>query len=391
MNRPRKNGPPLPRRMTLHHGSYYLLQSAGVRRNKRIPLGRAHGVDGKTDAQLLAAALKKYADLIAASDKLAGDMTKLVDAWLEKQLPKYKSEDSRKEYRRMCGHIRTAFFDFHAKEVEPSAIGDFIDDNYADKPNMANKYKSLMSVIFAYGMRKGFCSKNPCVGVKGLPETKRQRYITDAELAAVRHAAMYWERVDSKGGIVLEPVDSGPMIVCFIDLALITAQRHSDVLALEPRDIRPDGIIFYPSKTKYSTGVRVPIRMTAQLRAVLDRAMACVPTDPALNPSKYVIHTVDGRPYSYSGAHSAWVRAIGRALKTYLRKCAEAAIEPDPAMFANMHFHDLKRKALTDAKIQGKDAQRLGGHADPKMTEHYIEDIQINWIDPVEISMPAAD
>ncbi len=36
-------------------------------------------------------------------------------------------------------------------------------------------------------------------------------------------------------------------------------------------------------------------------------------------------------------------------------------------------FHDIRAKALTDAKRSGLDAQALAGHASPQMTEQYIK------------------
>lgn len=35
-------------------------------------------------------------------------------------------------------------------------------------------------------------------------------------------------------------------------------------------------------------------------------------------------------------------------------------------------FHDIRAKALTDAKHRGLDAQALAGHASPTMTNNYI-------------------
>ncbi|MDZ4097665.1 MAG: hypothetical protein U1E13_03070 [Methylophilaceae bacterium] len=36
-------------------------------------------------------------------------------------------------------------------------------------------------------------------------------------------------------------------------------------------------------------------------------------------------------------------------------------------------FHDIRAKALTDAKRMGLDAQSLAGHSSAAMTEHYIK------------------
>jgi|TARA_B110000908_G_C10217467_1_gene433511 integrase len=36
-------------------------------------------------------------------------------------------------------------------------------------------------------------------------------------------------------------------------------------------------------------------------------------------------------------------------------------------------FHDIRAKALTDAKNKGMDAQTLAGHSTAAMTDHYIK------------------
>ena len=48
----------------------------------------------------------------------------------------------------------------------------------------------------------------------------------------------------------------------------------------------------------------------------------------------------------------------------------------------NVRIHDLRAKSLTDTKKQGNDAQKLGGHADPRMTERYIRAREIDRADP---------
>ena len=38
--------------------------------------------------------------------------------------------------------------------------------------------------------------------------------------------------------------------------------------------------------------------------------------------------------------------------------------------------------ALTDAKKQGKDARKLGGHAEPRMTDRYIRQREYEVAEP---------
>jgi integrase len=154
------------------------------------------------------------------------------------------------------------------------------------------------------------------------------------------------------------------MIVCMIDLAYLTAQRISDVLSLPWGDVSDDegkgGIFFHPGKTVNSTGVRLLVSMSPDLQEVLDRARGF-----GTVKGMTIIHGLDGRKYTYSGAYSAWRRA-----------CMRAKVK-------NAHIHDLRAKALTDAKAQGLDAQKLAGHATESMTAHYTKARTVEVVQPV--------
>ncbi|WP_215883824.1 tyrosine-type recombinase/integrase [Acidithiobacillus sulfurivorans] len=83
--------------------------------------------------------------------------------------------------------------------------------------------------------------------------------------------------------------------------------------------------------------------------------------------SLYFFCTRDGQPYSVSGWNSAWRRIV-----------AKAGVE-------DIHFHDIRAKALTDAKrVAGRDyAQALAGHASGDMTEAYIRAREAERITPL--------
>lgn len=49
-----------------------------------------------------------------------------------------------------------------------------------------------------------------------------------------------------------------------------------------------------------------------------------------------------------------------------------------------VHLHDIRAKALTDAKQKGLDAQALAGHASPAMTDHYIKQREFKRVTPLK-------
>jgi len=316
---------------------------------------------------------EKMADLMRDHEAPAKDtMPALIDDWIRARLSEYSSK-TRGQYVRMTAFIKSEFgHQWSVDDVRPADIAHFLDKHFAKKPNTSNKYKALLSLIFAHAVRKGLRDRNPAREVEGAKEKKRDRYITDAELDAIRAAAL----VHNSGRDAI----SGRALVCLIDLAYQTAQRIGDLLALNWQDVSDEGIYFRPNKTVNSSGVRLLIEMTPDLRATLEDAKRG--KIKAIGP---VVCTSTGGRYTYIGAQSAWRRAIERAVETYGKKCAETGRQRDPMFLTGIHFHDLRAKALTDKqRLEGADAaQALAGHTTAQMTAHYTKAREVERVSPV--------
>lgn len=359
----RKNASPLPSRVYKKHGSWWFVDT----RRKWHKLCRVS--DGLTTLYGELAKFSRDADAAPANT-----MPALIDDWLLKKLGKY-ALSTREDYRRMATFIRGEFDDeWLVTDVKPTHIARFLDKHFEAKPNTSNKYRALFSLLFAHAVRKGLRDSNPASEVDGAIERKRDRYITDAEFDAVRAAV----RIGRDG----RPTDSGQTIVCLIDLAYQTAQRISDLLSLNWQDVSEEGIYFKPAKTVNSSGVRMLVEMTAELRATIDSAKGG--KVKAIGP---VICTQTGSRFTYSGAQSAWKRACIRARESYEKTCGENGTIPDERFLRDMHFHDLRAKALTDMKrLEGAAAaQALGGHTTAEMTAHYTKSRQVERVSPVPL------
>lgn len=357
----RKNASPLPSRVYEKNGAWYFVDI----RRKWHKLCRVS--DGLTELYARLATFSRDAD-----ERQEGTMPALVDAWLLAKLSSYAAK-TQEEYRRMATFIRAEFDEqWRVEDVEPKDIARFLDKHFEDKPNASNKYRALLSVMFTFAVRKGLRNANPVSEVAGATEGKRDRYITDAELDAIRAAALIGN--DDK------PTPSGPPIVALIDLAYQTAQRIGDLLALNWSDVSAEGIMFHPAKTVNSSGVRMLIEMTPDLQATLDSAKAG--KVKAIGP---VICTQAGGRFTYSGAQTAWKRACQRARQRYERECGKAGGTPDTRFLVGMHFHDLRAKALTDKRRQegAAAAQALAGHTTAEMTAHYTKAREVEHVRPV--------
>jgi hypothetical protein len=73
---------------------------------------------------------------------------------------------------------------------EPKTLGDYLDKRGQAAKARANRGKALLSHMFNKAREWGYTdAPNPCQGVKGFTETGRDRYVNDAEFAAVRAVA----------------------------------------------------------------------------------------------------------------------------------------------------------------------------------------------------------
>lgn len=357
----RKKASPLPSRVYEKNGAWYFVDI----RRKWHKLCRVS--EGLTALYTALAAINRDLD-----ERQTNTMPALIDAWLLAKLGSYAAK-TQEEYRRMATFIRSEFDDqWLVADVEPKDVARFLDKHFDGKPNASNKYRALLSVMFTYAVRKGLRNANPVTEVAGAPEKKRDRYITDAELEAVRSAALLGN--DNK------PTPSGLAIVALIDLAYLTAQRIGDLLALNWADVSGEGIIFHPSKTVNSSGVRMLVEMTPDLQTILDSAKAG--KVKAIGP---VICTQSGGRFTYSGAQTAWKRACRRARHWYENACGVNNQTPEASFLVGMHFHDLRAKALTDKRRQegAAAAQALAGHTTAEMTAHYTKAREIERVSPV--------
>ena len=270
-------------------------------------------------------ALTQYARLSTAQ---TSGMVKLIeDAY--PVIVRDLAENTRKQYRIAANKLAPVLIEFSPEQVTPKHVA-AIRQHFSAHPAMANRILGFLRSVFHYALDRGMVESNPCIGVRRNREKPRDRYLTDAEYLAIRAAA-------------------SPDLLPVIDVAYLTGQRIGDVLAIKREHISEDGISFRAQKT----GARVLVTMTPDLQAAIEAAKAI----PRWVASMYLFSTKrGGRPYAYTTVRDMWNRA-----------CAKAGIE-------DAHLHDLRAKALTDAKRQGHDAQALGGHTTEAMTLRYIRD-----------------
>jgi integrase len=293
------------------HGAYWL-----VKRGKWERIGST-----------LAEATAEYVRRTTAAK--TGGMPALIEKVFAHHTPKL-AEGTCDIYRAVSDRVSLQLREFEPGQVRGKHIA-AIKLKLVDTPVMANHTVSWLRTVFAYAVEWQLVDTNPCIGIKPYPVRKRARYLADAEYAAIRAKA-------------------GPRLAVIMDLLYLTGQRVSDVLAVRRGDLTDAGIAFTPEKTANSTQARLVVQWSDELRATVAAALALQGKVPSL----YLLHNRSRKPLTYSAVRQQWDAA-----------CLAAGVE-------DAHMHDIRAKALTDAKAQGHNATALAAHADPKMTERYI-------------------
>lgn len=309
----RKKDRHLPQCVYQKHGAYWYVKGGKWRRL------------GKT----LSEAMDTYARIIALP-------TDSVSAALDEQMIRYEAQHERGElaastiaqYRTAVSQLKPIFAEFSLHDVTATTIYQWM-DHYADKKAMANRMRTVLQATFDHAVRMGKCANNPVMQVKRHAERKRDRYLTDKELAALLEAA-------------------SPTMKAIIMMCYLTGQRIGDVLAIKLDDITDDGILFRQGKT----GKRLLVKMYPALR----RAVAAAKALPCKGQRTYLLCQPNGKKRLYKGVYDLFMRT------------AEVAGVEDVTP------HDLRAKAITDAERQGLDSQKLGGHTTKGMTLRYIRD-----------------
>lgn len=255
----------------------------------------------------------------------AGGMADLIDRVLLHIAPA-KSPTTNKQYRKIGDKLKEIFVEFTPEQVQSKHVA-AIKVRFAHTPFYANRLVSVLRLVFGFAVEWQLVGANPAIGITRHAEAKRERYITDAEYRAIYTHA-------------------GERLRAIMDLCYLTGQRISDVLRIRYGDLTEAGIAFRQGKT----GAKLLVTWNESLRATVARAKALHGNVQALT----LLHNRRGKPPDYSTVKIQWDKA------------RKAAGVPDA------RIHDLRAKALTDAKRQGFNPQTLAGHTDGRMTERYI-------------------
>lgn len=134
-------------------------------------------------------------------------------------------------------------------------------------------------------------------------------------------------------------------VIDAMDLALLTGQRPADVLKFKRTDIRDGALWIVQNKT----GQRLGIEITGELATIIAR----INERPWQAISAYLIQDENGQPLTQGALRSRFDKA---------RTAAKV----------DFQFRDIRGKAATDTGNLAH-SQKLLGHKNRDMTEHYVK------------------
>jgi integrase len=295
-----------------------------------------------------------------------GSFTKLIQIWTEKELPNY-APDVQKDYGYMLPKIEMAFIDIPVADLTSHDVIDLrnqftirpddAEPTWTARPRTAEKYHGLLSVLLGYAIDPlRWITHNPCRDVKKAKPEPRRVYMTDETMLTVVDRTMVGRRFRGNGKAWKNA--NGETYALLFLLAYLTAQRSKDLRLLRKDHCSDASIAVQPTKTKKSSGKTIDIDVTPDIRMVLARA-AELHAQRGIE-TELVFTTLQGTELSKEAVKTAWRRARERA-----------GLVGDEAPW----MRDLRPKALSDAKRQGKSLEEIkdgAAHASVTTTEGYM-------------------
>jgi integrase len=147
------------------------------------------------------------------------------------------------------------------------------------------------------------------------------------------------------------------LLPALVSLAVETAMRRSELVSLRWEHVDLSRRTAHLPKTKNGEARTVPL--SSRAITVLE-SLSPKESGPVLSMIP-------------DAATKAFVRAVGRARKRYVRECEATGRAPDPRFLVDLRFHDLRHEATSRlaAIFPLHELARVTGHRDPRMLMRY--------------------
>lgn len=267
---------------------------------------------------------KEY-DKKSASIKRRGSVADLISNFFDSPTFTDLSKGTQGQYQKNARQILKVFEKttngkpVMADSLKPQHIRRYMDLRGQTAKVSANRELAFMSRLYAWAYERGIVSTNPCLGVRRFTEKARDRYITDDEYYAVL-------------------AQSDDRLRAIIEIAYCCAARISDVLKIERKDIREEGIFIAQGKT----GKAQIKGWTPRLREAVEVARRV-----SIQHTRWVLTNSHGNRVAYDTFRAWWTTSRDKASKE------------SPDLNFDFTFHDVKAKSISD---WNGDKQAFSGH-----------------------------
>ena len=330
----------LPERWRIRYGKYWY----------RVPVGLEYAWDGKKEFLLgstLEEAYKKWAERIQPVAADINIMKQAFDRYALEVIPK-KAAKSQESNTVSIRKLRPVFELMRPAHIKPAHAYKYFDIASKKHGRVAAKHDiQLLRHVLTKCVQWGVIDVNPLMGQIRLEGNRpRTRLVEDWEIA---------ECLNLKPKIKSRAVD---LIKLYIQLKLMTGLSRIDLLKLKLSDLKEDGIHYQRQKTRNTTGKRIIIKWTDELKSLIEEIKLLAPYRVG---DVYLFVTRQGKPYfdpktmKCNAFDSIWQRFMKRVLSSTKVK-------------DRFHEHDLRAKAASDSSSL-EEASELLGHASTEITQ----------------------
>lgn len=333
-NHPSPTGQPVPKlppRWRLIHGAYYFT----------VPPGFESAWDGRKLFRLGKTLPEAYRTWAARAEAASTARTigDLLDRYMIEVVPS-KAPKTATDNRRQIARLRATFGAMPLLPFAPRLAYQYHDKRPAK--TAAKRELEVLSHAYTMAVKWGYIDHHPFKGELELPGNKpRTRYVED------------WEIVEC---LALPARGAVAAVQAYIKVKLLTGLRRSDLLLLTMSEIRDDGLHVTPHKTANSSGKRLIIEWSPELRAAIEEAKTA---RRVISPWLFCKGTGGGYWRESHGDAPQW----NKTWQAFMRRVLE-----ETKVIERFTEHDLWAKCGSDADTL-EHARQLLAHADSRTTE----------------------
>jgi integrase len=336
----------------------FLIQYGFEGRTRRYAIGQFGQI---TVEQARARAKELFAEIAKGSDpsrdrrirKSAPTVSELADRYLDEHARLHKRPASvRADEGNIERHVKPRLGNVRVSDLSRQELADF-HRALRKTPVAANRCLALLGKMLACAQLWGIRDDNPARGVPKYREKRRDRFLTEAEFAALGAALRVAEAQNTEDRFV----------IAAFRLLAVSGLRRGEIVSLRWRDVdlKRRRLTLRDAKTGDRVAIMNPAMQSIfeALRANREKALA-VRRKPSRKPREASFYVLPGRTHGQplSGLDRPWGRI-----------CGEAELE-------DVRIHDLRHSFASFAAAGGLSLPAIGallGHKSAQTTQRYVD------------------